>query len=348
MAGAIQPLAARAGVSFELERAEVQDDRLVLTGRWSGVRGMRFMRPTLVVDDRPLLATLDHKPWAPDGDPWVAAFPWPGGKVNPKQMVLTVAPTVTVPLVPGAKAAPAKPRAAESPPKAATPEAVGRIREDRLETEIGFLREELQAAVAERDALRAQLDATRDRASETEEQVRSSEAGRDELRAARSTAERERDRVAAQLDEAIRERDAAVRTRERMEAQRDEAVQAMEAVEAARDQALAERAEAVSRRDEVLLAHEALQRQVNATLADDDRARFSREDAPAPEDVGPDEPIGVRTIPAARTVAPELDRTRRPPRRDVSRVDLWAIRVFGSIAAVCFIALLVMILRVFL
>ena len=69
---------------------------------------------------------------------------------------------------------------------------------------------------------------------------------------------------------------------------------------------------------------------------------------PSPEDAGPDEPIGVRTIPAARTVAADLDRTRRPPGRDVSPADLWAIRIFGSIAAVCFITLLAMILRVFL
>jgi hypothetical protein len=341
MAGAIQPASARAGVTFEVERAEVTDHLLVVTGRWAGVRGMRFMRPTLVVDGRPLLATLEHKPWAPDDDPWVAAFPWPGGKPNLKKMALAVAPSVTVALHPDADVdAPAPARAADGAGERATPQNPGRLREDRLETEVGFLREELRVVTAERDALRAELDAAQAKASDASAEVRSVQESRDELHTARTSAERDRDRVATELGEAVQERDAAVRTRERMEAQRDEAVQALEAVRAERDQATA-------RRDDVLLAHEALQRRAQSALADEDRERFIHE-TPRSQDLGPDDPIGVRTIPAARTVAPELDRTRRPPSRDVSKADLWAIRIFGSIAAVCFITLLAMILRVFL
>ena len=60
-----------ADLAFEVERFEwTSDDRLLVTGRWFGVRGRRFMRPTLHlrVDGRRrrLIAVLDHKPWAAD------------------------------------------------------------------------------------------------------------------------------------------------------------------------------------------------------------------------------------------------------------------------------------------
>src|SRR6478672_2506147 len=74
-----------ARVGFELQRFEAgRDGLLEIEGEWSNVRGMRFVRPALVVRDggaeRTLLATLDHKPWSPDGRPWRAAFPWAGGE----------------------------------------------------------------------------------------------------------------------------------------------------------------------------------------------------------------------------------------------------------------------------
>lgn len=311
MAGASQSVSPRAGVVFDVARADVEGDHLVVSGHWSGVRGMRFLRPTLIVGGRALLATLEHKPWAPEADPWVAAFPWPGGKVDLDEIALAVAPSITVPLVPGNDVQP-EVRPVPAAPAPAAPDDGYRMRLDRMLTEVGFLRGQIDALTMERDALRA-----------------------------------ERDRVSTPRDEAIRDSEAAVRTRQRMEAQRDEAVAALASVEASRDVALGQRAEAQAQRDEVLLAHEALQRHVSTTLADDGRQRFTR-DATPPRDLGPDEPMGVRTIPATRAVAPELERTRRPPRRDVSLADMWAIRVFGSVAAVCFIALLAMILRVFL
>ena len=60
-----------ADLAFEVERFTwPSDDRLEVTGRWFGVRGRRFMRPTLHlrVDGRRrrLIAVLDHKPWAAD------------------------------------------------------------------------------------------------------------------------------------------------------------------------------------------------------------------------------------------------------------------------------------------
>ena len=71
-------------LAFELERFEwTAADRLEVSGRWFGVRGRRFVRPTLHlrVDGRRrrLIAVLDHKPWAADTeDLWTAAFTWRG------------------------------------------------------------------------------------------------------------------------------------------------------------------------------------------------------------------------------------------------------------------------------
>jgi hypothetical protein len=61
-----------------------------------------------------------------------------------------------------------------------------------------------------------------------------------------------------------------------------------------------------------------------------------------------DAPIGVRTMPAARTVAAELRDPRREQKLVLSPFDLWIIRVLGTVAAGCFILLLLSILRVFL
>jgi hypothetical protein len=73
---------ATAQIYFELDRFELSGDEqsAELTGRWFGVRGRRFVRPTLILaagDDRHrLLADMAHKPWAAEeGADWVAAFP---------------------------------------------------------------------------------------------------------------------------------------------------------------------------------------------------------------------------------------------------------------------------------
>lgn len=92
-------MAQRAGVSFELERLDLEGDELIVTGHWSGVRGLRFVRPTLLADDRRILATLEHKPWAPSLDrTWIAAFPWDRDDVELAGLALTVGSQVTVPL----------------------------------------------------------------------------------------------------------------------------------------------------------------------------------------------------------------------------------------------------------
>src|SRR3954470_24361223 len=97
-----------AAVDFALTRLEAVDGaRLEVEGTWSGVRGVRFVRPALVVrgdagDERTLLADLEHKPWpALDGETWVAAFPWTGGEPDVTNTELAVAPSIVVPLAGG-------------------------------------------------------------------------------------------------------------------------------------------------------------------------------------------------------------------------------------------------------
>src|SRR3954469_15753846 len=77
--------AASGGAVFEIERfGWAAPDRSEIAGSWSGVRGRRFIRPTLILkgerEPKRLLALLEHKPWAAGDDgAWLAAFPWQGG-----------------------------------------------------------------------------------------------------------------------------------------------------------------------------------------------------------------------------------------------------------------------------
>jgi hypothetical protein len=97
------------GVGFELDRFEMADgDRFEVNGRWFGIRGRRFIRPslTLVADEeqRRLLADLEHKPWAAeDGQPWEASFPCEADDGDWVEAELNVAPDITITLqLPGA------------------------------------------------------------------------------------------------------------------------------------------------------------------------------------------------------------------------------------------------------
>ena len=101
-----------AELAFEIERFEwIGEDRLEVTGRWFGVRGLRFMRPTLHVRlgerRRRLIALLEDKPWPADGDgPWIASFTWEGPHDGVTAARLEVAPDVVLDLpMPGGDAA---------------------------------------------------------------------------------------------------------------------------------------------------------------------------------------------------------------------------------------------------
>jgi hypothetical protein len=106
MAQAVEPERGAGSVTFEVERFEPRGhDQLVLSGRWFGLGGRRFVRPTLMLrvdsERRRVLADLHHKPWAAsDGELWEATFPYERDGGEPRQIELTVAPDLTVMLPP--------------------------------------------------------------------------------------------------------------------------------------------------------------------------------------------------------------------------------------------------------
>lgn len=307
-------MAQRAGVSFEVHRLALEGDELVVSGFWSGVRGLRFVRPALVSDEQRILATLEHKPWAPSaGAPWTAAFPWGGGDVDAGRLTLDVAPQVIVPLGDGAIGVAPTPTREPAPALRSEPAP------------------QPAAAPAPAPAPEPAPAAPTDHRLE-------------DLERARDAADRDRDRALAQLAEAIEAREAAVRTRARMQIAHDQALEAREVAETALARAKAEREEANAQRDEVLLAYRTLREQVHSERAQTDRVGSGDDDAP----VSDDEPLGVRTVPAARTLMPQLRDPRRESKLVLSQFDLWIIRVLGVVAAGCFILLLLSILRVFL
>ncbi|MGB9184697.1 MAG: hypothetical protein WCB67_11575 [Solirubrobacteraceae bacterium] len=93
-------------VSFKVERlALAKSGRLEVSGRWYGVRGRRFMRPTLIYrqatkeGEQRVLADLEHKPWAAEnGSRWTAAFALEIALEDAAEIELAVAPDITVPL----------------------------------------------------------------------------------------------------------------------------------------------------------------------------------------------------------------------------------------------------------
>ena len=292
--------------SFEVERLEwVAPDRLEVAGRWFGVRGLRFVRPSLDLEAgderRHLLAVLDHKPWeAHDGEEWIAAFPWDGEKVELSRAELAVTPAVIVELpVDGSSGTsrasrPAKPKQ-EPKPKSKPAAPARRVEKDAPETrareEAQALRQERDAALAARDEAATQRDAaTAERDAATAE--------RDAATAERDAAKREhaelaqaRDAAEAARADAVTKLEAAAASREAARAERDRATQSLKdaldrekKASAARDQALRERDEAQSARDELSRKH-------TATLAATELSA-----APSLELSGESSPWRVRAI----------------------------------------------------
>jgi hypothetical protein len=352
----------RTDAEFELDALEVRDGRLVLTGHWHGVRGLRFVRPTLVIGDRSVLATLDDKPWAPDADPWRAEFPWDDAAPTAQDLTLAVAPSVSVPVgnrqgLPPAIDVPAV--RAVAPP--ASDPADGARALAAAERETARLREQLAEAEEARDAA---LRSRRRMAAEAEKAVEAREAAERTVaqeRDTRASGARHASSLEARLTAAERERDDAVRARTRAEAERDAARADAVAARAEAAEADAERTRIRGHRDEVLAAHDALDRRVielQAHLHDADHAgepppRDTQtaptiETAPATEndsDAAEQAPIGVRRIPAVRATAESL-LSPKVERHMVTEFDVWAIRILGSVTALCFIVLLFMLARV--
>jgi hypothetical protein len=260
--------------SFEVERFELgRDACLEVHGRWFGVRGRRFMRPTLtaLADGREqrLLAVLDHKPWiAEEGEAWLAAFPWSTDPAALLQAELTVAPDVTVPLPPPSSPAGARRRRAGSSRTALRSSEQELSELDAVKRDCERLRRELREALAARETAIAERH-----------DLIEAEVG---LRVADLRAEAQRERAAAGLAAQIaRERDAA----------------------------RAERAEAVRERDEAHGERDAARRERNRMLAQRDTARSRADEATRQWEVTA--ALGSRRTQERDTVADERDRLAR-------------------------------------
>jgi hypothetical protein len=205
---------------FELEQFEQSGGRLRVLGRWSDVRGMRFMRPTLTVGDRRVLAVLDHKPWMPEeGQTWIAEFPWDGdvADIDRELAELAVAPSVAVSLAsPGV---PVEPLGEPEP----SPLALEEERRHRLESEVAFLREQidllkerLEETEQERDEARAAATPPPEEEPQEDERIAQLEADIERARA-------ERDNARERLDDERTRRAKAEEDYDRLRIERDAA-----------------------------------------------------------------------------------------------------------------------------
>jgi hypothetical protein len=361
------------GVAFEVERFEwTSRDRLELVGRWSGLRGHRFLRPTLDVqvegERHRMLALLEHKPWAPeDGRDWVAAFTWRGEPANFDEAELTVSPDLAVQL-------PAPGGAVEhGEVHAATPAAdrlpARRPRSAVLETELAAALAEVERAGEELERTRAmhseaakelrerlREEHTKIRTLETEiEQTRAGIALADE--AAAEDADRlrdERDAAAAERDAAMVARDAALAEADEARSARDEAIEKLSGVEGERD-ALAEA------RDRARLERNAWMSRARAAAA----GRPSAEARAVPKPLGdpePEPPEPTQVIEPAQAPPPPSERrtiqigerpgraTPKPPaspmqdRGSASYLRAWGPRLAAAVALALFVLIVVLVL----
>ncbi|PTL59703.1 hypothetical protein [Paraconexibacter algicola] len=464
--------------SFELHELRSEHDRVVVRGRWSGTRGMRFVRPTLLVGDREVLASLEHKPWAPDeGAPWTAAFPWEGPAIEPGDAALAVTPAVTVPLAPEAsRSAPPAPAPAHrgTPPARADlparadrpapaapsadvdlsarsdrpapadernavrpdrPEPVGADRRDRgsgqrsasadrpapameapgAAPELDRLRARLAGAERDREEARAtasrlreDLDEARERRFAAEDALRTAQEQRHRVELERDDARADGRRSEGWAEQQSRHVRSVQEESARLVRERDELRAALTAVERERDEALRRAEHAREARDETLIAFRALERRARTgdtadhaalPVATRDRRAEAEDPAPAaqrpaaraepaperlvPRDDGdddtqlpadrrrahadptptptapdddptlvapaddPDEPLGVVALPAAKDLAADVHHVDRLSARPVTAFDVWAVRILGSVAAVCFLGLLLLLMLTF-
>src|ERR1700712_3924274 len=89
-------------ITFKVERIAFGESGLLeVSGRWYGVRGRRFRRPTLIYrrrgpdSEQRVLADLEHKPWAAEnGGRWTAGFALEIALEDAVEMELAVAPDI--------------------------------------------------------------------------------------------------------------------------------------------------------------------------------------------------------------------------------------------------------------
>jgi hypothetical protein len=315
MPKAVQPEVTAGQIFFELDRFALgEGDRLELSGRWFGVRGRRFVRPTLeVVSDVGrvrALADLEHKPWVPeDGERWDAAFPWESeGEVLEAE--LSVAPDITVRLpAPGSEPDGAQrltalsrrgsgampvdelePREAagevEASSASARPRSRRASRSTRAGDEVGALRDQLAAAREEIDLLRSELEASQTASNEAADAAATANM---QLAAAQER----RDSAVSGLQAAIAAHNAAVRARDelaadyeresqlrdQMQTERDRFAQALQRANSELGQARTALQNAVREREEAIDARDRAVRELQTLVQTRERLALERDEA---------------------------------------------------------------------
>jgi hypothetical protein len=228
------PARDRGTIYFELEQLEVSGQRLELRGRWYGVRGRRFMRPTLTLRSglgpRRLLADLEQKPWtAEEAELWLAVFPWELDSQAVSDLELSVSPDIAVELpVPGGMQA-ARQIQTER-------ESLVRTKSEPIDVE--SVSRKLAEEQHRNQLLRAQVDELR----EAQVQANAATARRDAALSALEVAGRERTAAVAELERARAEFDQAVA---QARAEREDAIEACQVARSETAQARSERGAAL-------------------------------------------------------------------------------------------------------
>jgi hypothetical protein len=270
MAKAAEPAVRTEEIVFELDRFERSDGQLTLAGRWFGVRGRRFVRPTLTLaldgERVRALADLGDKPWpAEDGEPWKASFPW-GKTGRVEEPELSVAPDITIQL-PSPNSRRGRPQRLAAQPRHevmnasyglfAAPTETPALDRELEGPEPGIATPESALPEPDPAALLAELDRLRTQLAEGENAAAASGAERESLRAeiaslrdeiedAReglSRREAEIDPLRSELIATRAAREAALRSAAQAEAERDQALARAAETEAERDALATERSE---------------------------------------------------------------------------------------------------------
>jgi hypothetical protein len=361
---------------FEVERFEwTSDDRIELTGVWSGLRGSRFMRPTLVLtvggERRRLLALLDHKPWSADeGDDWIAAFAWKGEPAEVERAELSVASGIDLELPPPRRATGKKParrfkhravaregsgpeaaeaevteQAAASPPKKAAPKEAN-PGPDAVSPE-----ERLAAALARATAAETRVrelekerdDAIARRKAISAELTAATEAHLDAVRRARAE---ERENATTLLAEGAelrasveRQREMAYTARDEAQAERDEAIAAKEQALHERREAMSDRKEAFRERDQAFVERDHAMRERDRALDARDAALQERERANDERDTALNERDTIVSVhKRGLPVVPPQPR-HLPAEPERSELEVWGPRAAAAGAIAVFLVI---------
>jgi FtsZ-binding cell division protein ZapB len=357
--------AARAGsdtIAFELERFELTDEqRVEVVGRWFGVRGRRFVRPTLIGVAGGAawraLAELEHKPWAAEeGEPWTATFRLDDGE-DLDGAELAVAPDIAVDLPALRRAGRGRSGGRAQPtliPRSSPPERDGAAqhngaaesesarggrpqrRPKRGDSEVdgahaaaSALREERDSAVVERDAVIAERDAAR---------------------RMRDVLVRERDALLRERDGWLGERDALVHEREALLRERDGLDRDLEDLGRTRDDALRERGARAAECESLRAERDAANSDLASLAEDRDSLRRER-DALAEELAALRDRPQTLPEPAGAPVPPPPARRRTAfPARATGdaakpRPGLWGSRPLVLAALAMLVLALILVIR---